>query len=179
MSVLESVARSIEDADGMEPVAEQFRAKARAALVEPDALDDLLGGDWLGHPLHPVAAQVPLGAWLMATLLDVTGSERHAAAVDALLLTGCLAAVPTALAGAHDLATTSGGATRVGLVHAATMDITLALFATALVKRRRGGRRKARRLLLAGTAVAGAGAYLGGHLAYRLGVGVDTSGSTR
>lgn len=172
MNVLESITRRIEEADGIEPAARQFRSTAQPVLVEPRLLDDVLGGAWLGHPFHPVAAQVPIGAWLMATLLSVTDSERHAGAVQALLLTGCLSALPTALSGAHDLATTSGPATRVGLVHAATMDVTLALFTVAFVKQRRGDRRKARRLAVAGLLTAGAGAYLGGHLAYRLGVGV-------
>ena len=53
------------------------------------------------------------------------------------------------------------------------MDATLGLFVAALVKRRRGDRRTARRLALAGTALAGTGAYLGGHLVFRMGVGVD------
>ena len=53
------------------------------------------------------------------------------------------------------------------------MDVTLGLFGAAWVARRRGHRRTARRLALAGTALVGAGAYLGGHLVYRLGVGVE------
>lgn len=171
--MIESITRRIEGAEVLDGAAATVTSAAYAALVAPPALDDLLGGAWLGHRVHPVAAQVPLGAWLMATLLDLVGSDRHAEAVDALLLTGCLSALPTAVAGAHDLATTSGSASRVGLVHAVTMDATVALFATALLKRRRGDRRAARRLLLAGTALAGGGAYLGGHLVYRLGVGVD------
>ncbi len=136
-------------------------------------LDDALGGAWLGHRVHPVVVQVPMGAWLMAVLLDLADGEKHAAAVDTLLATGCVAAIPTAITGAHDLATTTGAATRVAVVHAGVMDAALGLFAMAWVKHRRGDRRAARRLALAGAGVAGAGAYLGGHLVYRLGVGVD------
>lgn len=169
----ELVVQRIERAGGMDVVAGRVRAAAHAALVDPPDIDHLLGGAWLGHRVHPLAAQAPLGAWVMATLLDLTGSDKHAPAVDVLLLTGCVCALPTALTGAHDLATTSGGQTRVALVHAITMDVTLGLFAAALVKRRRGDRRTARRLALAGTALAGAGAYLGGHLVFRMGVGVD------
>ena len=173
MSLLESVARRIEDADALDATADLARSTAHDTLVEPAALDALLGGAWLGHRVHPVAAQVPLGAWGMAVLLDLVGGEKHAAAVDLLLATGCLAALPTALTGAHDLGTTSGSDTRVALVHAGTMDASLGLFAVAWIKHRRGDRRAARRLALAGTVVAGAGAYLGGHLVYRLGVGVE------
>lgn len=173
MNVLETITRRIEDAKGIEPAARRFRAKVRPALVERPLVDDLLGGAWLGHRVHPVAVQVPVGAWLMALLLDLADAERHAAAVDTLLLTGCVAALPAAVTGAHDLATTSGRATRVGLVHAGTVDVALVLFIAALVKHRQGDRRKARKLALAGAGMVGFGAYLGGHLAYRLGVGVD------
>ena len=172
-SLAEAAVRRIERAEGIDRVASRVRAAAHGALVDPPAVDQLLGGAWLGHRVHPLAAQAPLGAWLMATLLDLAGPDQHAAAVDALLLTGCVSALPTAITGAHDLATTSGSQTRVALVHAVVMDATLGLFVSALVKRRRGDRRTARRLALAGTALAGAGAYLGGHLVHRLGVGVD------
>jgi len=173
MSVPEALARRIEASAALDTVAEQVRSGAHDALVAPATLDRLLGGEWLGHRVHPVAAQVPMGAWLMAVLLDLADSERHAAAVDTLILAGCVTALPTALTGAHDLATTSGPETRVALVHAIMMDATLGLFATAWIKRRRGDRRAARRLALVGVALAGTGAYLGGHLVYRLGVGVD------
>ena len=33
-------------------------------------LQDLLHGVWLGHPLHPVVTDVPLGAWTTALVLD-------------------------------------------------------------------------------------------------------------
>ena len=173
MNVLESLTRNLEAAEALDRWADLVRRKAHAALVEPDALDSLLGGDWLGHRVHPVAAQVPMGAWLMATLLELTGSGRNDAAVDTLLLTGIVTALPTAVTGAHDLGTTTGASTRVAVVHAATMYGTLGLFTASWWGRRRGDRRRARRLAVAGTAVAGAGAYLGGHLVYRLGVGVD------
>ena len=83
-----------------------------------------------------------------------------------------MTALPTAAAGAHDLATTSDAQSRVGLVHAVSMDAALALYTAALVRRRRG-KGSGRMLMLAGAAVAGAGAYLGGHLVYRMGVGVS------
>lgn len=173
MSPLESLATRIEGARVLDRWADFARPKAHHALVENERLDSLFEGDWLGHRVHPVAVQVPLGAFLMATLLGVSGSDRHGAAIDTLLLTGIVSAVPAALSGAHDLATTSGGATRVAVVHAAANNVALGLFATAWLKGRRGDRRTARRLMLAATALAGTGAYLGGHLVYRLGVGVD------
>ena len=173
MSLLESFARRIEDAAVLDPLADYSRSLSLDKFSASPTLDDLLGGGWLGHRVHPVLVQLPLGAWSMAVLLDLVDGEKHAAAVDALLATGCVTALPAALTGAHDLGTTTGAATRVVVAHAASMDLTLGLFTAAWIRHRRGDRRKARRLALAGAAVAGAGAYLGGHLVYRLGVGVE------
>lgn len=172
MNMLESWTKRIEDADGLDGVAGLARSTAHGALVDQPVVDSFLEGEWLGHRLHPLAAQVPMGAWLMAVVLDLADSEKNAAAVDTLVRVGCAAALPTAVAGAHDLATTSGSQTRVALVHAASMDAALGLFTVSWLKRRRGDRRAARRFALAGIATAGASAYLGGHLVYRMGVGV-------
>lgn len=65
-------------------------------------LQDLLHGRWLGHPLHPVLTDVPVGAWTTAAILDVagavsaqSGNYRRAAqlAVGAGVLGGAAAAV--------------------------------------------------------------------------------------
>lgn len=34
---------------------------------------DILQGKWLGHPLHPALVHLPIGAWIAACVLDVTG----------------------------------------------------------------------------------------------------------
>jgi uncharacterized membrane protein len=173
MNPLESLAHRVAGATAIDTVADPARSSAHDTLVARPALDALLGGAWLGHRVHPVAAQAPLGAWFMAVLLDLADGEKHAAAVDTLLAAGCAAALPTLLAGVHDMATTTGEQTRVAVVHAGVMDVSLGLFAGAWIKHRRGDRRAARRWALTGAAVAGAGAYLGGHLVYRMGVGVE------
>jgi len=37
---------------------------------------DLLNGVWLGHPLHPMITDVPVGAWTMAEVLDMASVGR-------------------------------------------------------------------------------------------------------
>jgi hypothetical protein len=37
----------------------------------PRRLKSLLHGTWLGHPLHPALTDVPIGAWLLAVILDI------------------------------------------------------------------------------------------------------------
>src|SRR5690348_17952418 len=55
--------------------------KAVLAVLRPPALKDLLHGTWLGHPVHPVLAQVPVGTWTSAGLLDLIPPLRPAATV--------------------------------------------------------------------------------------------------
>ena len=48
-----------------------------ARLIRPGRLRDMLHGVWLGHPLHPMLIQVPVGAWLSAAILDLSrGDEK-------------------------------------------------------------------------------------------------------
>lgn len=170
MSRLAAAADRIGRTQFLDVPARAIQRVARKTNDQP-TLDAVLGGDWLGHPLHPLAAQLPLGAWSSAVLLDLVDGEGNAGAVDLLTLAGILTALPAAASGAHDWALATGPGRRVGLVHAATVDTALVLFVSALVARRRGDRKKGRRLALAGFGTVVAGGYLGGHLAYALGVG--------
>jgi hypothetical protein len=62
-----------------------------ARLIRPGRLRDMLHGVWLGHPLHPMLIQVPVGAWLSASILDLTrGDERAARLLVAEPATGWL-----------------------------------------------------------------------------------------
>ncbi|HXZ99545.1 MAG TPA: Rieske (2Fe-2S) protein [Candidatus Binatia bacterium] len=143
---------------------------ALARLVSPAVapVKSLLSGTWLGHPLHPALSDVPLGLWSGAVALDLFGGEASAPAVDRLVGLGSLAALPTALSGISDWADAYGPERRVGLVHAAMNSAALGLFMASLAARRR-----ARALRILGIASASAGAYLGGHMSYAQGLGVD------
>ena len=47
-------------------------------------LKNLLHGTWLGHPLHPVITDVPIGAWTAAAVLDcleLSGQRKYAPAL--------------------------------------------------------------------------------------------------
>src|SRR6476646_1399318 len=66
-------------------------------------LHDLLNGVWLGHPLHPMLTDVPIGAWTITELLDglsltMGDDEGLDRAADISLGFGLLASVPTILA---------------------------------------------------------------------------------
>jgi nitrite reductase/ring-hydroxylating ferredoxin subunit len=70
---------------------------------------------------------------------------------------------------------TGGGERRVGLVHALVNDVALMLYVGSWRARRKGRRAKGTALGLAGLSVLSVGGWLGGHLAYANGVGVDTT----
>ena len=124
----------------------------------------VLRGDWLGHALHPVLTDVPLGSWTSAVILDLFGGPESSAAAQRLVGAGLLAAAPTAWTGWAQWSAAGPRDKRVGLVHAVTNGVAVGVFAASWVARRRGRHGRGKRLALAGAAVSGVGAYLGGHL---------------
>ena len=124
----------------------------------------VLRGDWLGHALHPLLTDVVLGSWTSATVLDLAGGPESAAAAKRLVGTGLLAAGPTAWAGWAEWSVAGTRDQRVGLVHAVTNGVAIGVYAGSWWARRRGRHGTGVGLAMAGAAVSGFGAYLGGHL---------------
>jgi nitrite reductase/ring-hydroxylating ferredoxin subunit/uncharacterized membrane protein len=148
-------------------------ADAVGKLLPPGALKDALSGTWLGHSLHPVLTDLPIGTWTSAALLDLLGGEESARAAELLVGLGILSSLPTAASGFSDWADTQEGERRVGLIHAISNTAALGLLSGSYAARRRGNRRAGVLLGLAGTGIATFGAYLGGHLTMGLGVGAN------
>lgn len=160
----------LEAAQSLDPAA-RFAQRA-AGLALRGRVGDVLRGEPIDHPLHPALVVVPMGAWLSASLLDLSGGD--AAAARRLIAFGCLGALPAAAAGAADFLDTKAEERRVTFVHAAINDLALLLYFSSWRSRRGGRRVKGTLLALAGSGVLLAGGWLGGHLAFRLGVGVAT-----
>jgi len=139
-----------------------------ARLIRPGKVRDVLHGVWLGHPLHPVLIQAPVGAWLSASLLDLTGSDEKAAR--RLVAAGLAAAVPAAVAGTADWSEQHEQQMRVGVVHAASNTVALGLYGASLLAREP---RAAKALRLAGLAAVSVGGLLGGHISFRLAGGAN------
>lgn len=139
---------------------------------------NLLNGTWLGHPLHPVLTDVPVGAWTCTFLLDVVsareedGSGMHTAA-DITLATGLVAALASAATGWTDWSDTYGKERKLGLLHGVTMVTTATLYALSLLSRLTGARKTGVMLANLGYGALSAGAYLGGDEVYDLGYGVN------
>ncbi|MET9319087.1 Rieske (2Fe-2S) protein [Streptomyces sp. NPDC003038] len=132
---------------------------------------DVLHGRWLGHPVHPLLVQLPLGTWMSAAVLDLVPGQRRAA--HTLVGVGLVAAVPAAWAGWADWAELRRPQMRVGLVHAAANLSAVALYAASFAARSRGRFGRGRAWGFAGLSVVGVGGAVGGHLAYRLAAGAS------
>ena len=162
----------LEGITALDRVATPLRAAA-GRVVRPRTVRNLLSGTKLGHPLHPMLTDLPIGAWSMAALLDTVGGPGAAPAADLLVGAGILTAVPTAATGLNDWADTYGAETRIGLVHAGANVTALTLYLASFIARRRGQRGRGKALGFAGFGVLSAGGYLGGHLSFVQGVNVN------
>ncbi|WP_303312636.1 DUF2231 domain-containing protein [Hymenobacter sp. BT730] len=140
-------------------------------------LKNFLHGTWLGHPLHPVLTDVPIGAWTVAAVLDgltLTGQRQLAPGADAAVAVGLVGALGAAVTGLTDWTGTTKKKRRLGLVHALLNISATALYATSFaLRRQQGSRGAAIGLSMAGYGISSFSAYLGGHLVFSQQVGVD------
>ena len=150
------------DVPSFDKAIEPARSAVQKALPQP--VKNVLHGSWLGHALHPILVQVPVGSWISAGVLDLFPRFRPAATV--LIGTGVAAAVPASLAGAADWSEQGTGVRRLGAVHAVGNSVALGLYLGSLAARRRD--RGALGLVLSYTALglASGSAAIGGHMSY-------------
>jgi nitrite reductase/ring-hydroxylating ferredoxin subunit len=169
---LDALPEAVADVEALDAVAGPIGKPLRE--LGPSALKDALSGTWLGHAVHPLLTDVVIGSWTSASVLDLVGGDDEAAR--RLIAVGIAAYAPTALTGASDWADSEAVDTpvrRVGLAHAAMNLGALAMYSASLAARRRGRRGRGALLALTGAGLLGAAGHLGGHLSFRLGVGVD------
>src|SRR5690349_2875370 len=134
----------IDRQDWLEPIGDQLQQAVTAVYDQAgDAgqkIKNALHGTWLGHPLHPVLTDIPVGAWTAAAVMDamhdITGQRAYARGADAAIAVGLAGAVGAAITGLTDWQATDGRASRIGLVHA-LMNATGALrYAGSLAARK-------------------------------------------
>jgi nitrite reductase/ring-hydroxylating ferredoxin subunit len=163
--------------DAVDGLAKPLAKKIRS-LKSPPVINEALSGTWLGHPVHPLLILLPMGNWTSAVLLDWLGGEDAETAADVLLGAGIVTALPTIATGYSDWADTepaSDTVRRIGIVHAAMNATALTLFSASLAARAGGARGRGKLLAAAGFGAIGVGGYLGGHLTYAEGVGVNVA----
>ena len=164
----------------IEDVADPLQEFVRAAFAGEAGRDikNVLHGTWLGHPLHPVLTDIPVGAWTAAIVLDaleaLSGNKQLGAGADAAIAVGLAGAIGSAVTGLTDWSETEDRGRKVGVMHAVLNVAATALYATALGMRR-SNRTRANGVALSmiAYAVSGSAAYLGGHLVFGEQIGVD------
>lgn len=134
------------------------------ALIGSPVRRRLLQGHWLGHAVHPMLTDLPLGMWMSAALLDLVGGRRSRSAATLLVGAGIATAVPTALTGLAEWAPIGQPEKRVGTVHALSNSVGLMCYVGSLTSRLRGRHSAGVALGLAGGVSGVVGGYLGGHL---------------
>jgi nitrite reductase/ring-hydroxylating ferredoxin subunit/uncharacterized membrane protein len=172
----------IKKQEWLEPIAERLQPTIAAALgadgpVGPK-IADILHGTWLGHPLHVVLTDVPIGSWTAAAVLDaleeMTGSRAIGRGADAVIAVGLVGAAGAAITGLADWSKIGGGQPRrIGLAHALLNATATACYFTSLCLRSTHSRRAGRRFALLGLIVSSVSAYLGGHLVFKEKIGID------
>ena len=161
-------------ADAVQPaIVKTFEAGGKTG----QEIKNFLHGVWLGHPLHPVITDVPIGSWTAAAVLDgleLLGKNKYEKGADVAIGLGLLGAVGSAVSGLTDWTGTSQKARKIGLVHALLNVGATALYTTSyFLRKQKHTRKTAIGLAMLGYGVASLSAYLGGHLVYDKQVGVD------
>jgi uncharacterized membrane protein len=157
--------QQIEGAASLDRVADVLRPLADAVVAEPRRRD-LLRGAWLGHALHPLMTDLPIGFWTSAGVLDVLGGRSARPAAQLLTGLGVASALPTALTGWAEYA---GLGTqrdrRTASVHAIGNIVASTCYAASWQARRRGRWATGVALGMVGATIASGAGMLGGHLA--------------
>jgi nitrite reductase/ring-hydroxylating ferredoxin subunit/uncharacterized membrane protein len=146
-----------------------FNHRWLTALFRPiRPLKDFLNGTWLGHPLHAVLTDAPIGLFTAVILLDVL-NQRIAA--DVTLVLGVLAMAAAALAGLADYTDTDEVPRTRATLHATLMVVGLLVYLASLAVRASGpaDRTVPIALSIVGFIIVSAGAYVGGEVAYVFG----------
>jgi nitrite reductase/ring-hydroxylating ferredoxin subunit len=140
---------------------------------------NLLHGTILGHPLHAVITDVPVGAWTVTAILDaveVAGGPANASG-DAALAIGLAGALAASASGWADWSDTHDDPRALGLAHALVNGVAALGYVASLALRRSGRRRAGLLTGFAAYGIVGAGAYLGGELSFGLLLGAKHTGA--
>ncbi|MEO7398419.1 MAG: DUF2231 domain-containing protein [Ilumatobacteraceae bacterium] len=153
---------------GIDPVAQQIGASRWGPVLR---------GEWLGHTLHPMLTDIPIGCWTSSMILDLIGGRRARSSSQRLIGVGLLSLGPTAAAGMVDWAELPDQPRRrVGVVHAVANTTAGLLYLLSWRARKKGRHARGVVIGLAGAAVASVAGHLGGHLVFARGAGIGDRG---
>ncbi len=171
MQLIDRLVARLESATALDAVGDALESAVSPLAARP-GLRTMLTGGWLGHSVHPMVVALPIGCWVSASILDLSGSPSGARRLTGA---GALVAVPAVMTGALDWMDTSGAERRIGVAHALLNDVSVGVFSFSWLARRAGKHRTGAFLSGLGMCALGSAGYLGGHLAYVRGVGINTT----
>ncbi len=150
-----------------------FNHRWLSALFHPiRPIQHFLNGTWLGHPVHAVVTDVPIGALTVSIVADLISQPVVA---DVSLVLGILAMIASAVTGLADYTEVDGTARNRATVHSAIMVVALVLYAISLLIRSGQPADRLVPIVLAGVAylLLALGANIGGDLVYLVGTHVN------
>jgi nitrite reductase/ring-hydroxylating ferredoxin subunit/uncharacterized membrane protein len=135
-------------------------------------IQHFLNGTWLGHPVHAVVTDVPVGALTVSIVADVLSLHQ---AADVAMVLGVLAMVAAAVTGLADYAEVDGIGRYRATVHGTIMVVTLVLYLVSLAIRAGNppDRLPAVVIALVAYLLLSLGAAIGGDLVFLIGTHVD------
>jgi len=148
--------------------------KIYLAVLRPvPPVKDLLHGTWLGHALHPVVTDLPVGAFSAALFLDLIDQVDGANWATLLGFVGMLAAAATGIA---DYTGTDGKTRRYATIHSLLMFFSTIFYLASVLVRFEivaGTNDHAMIAAIVGYVLLVIGAYIGGEVVFGLGYMVD------
>ena len=163
------LARLVASQDGWARPFGDFNHRWLSALFRPiHPIKDFLDGTWLGHPVHGAMTDLPIGALLLAVILDIVGQNT---AADIAIAATILFMLGAAVTGAADYADTDGTARTRATLHATLMVVALVILLVSLGLRAGGDANRTVAIALGIVAflIVSAGAFVGGDVVYVFG----------
>src|SRR5579872_7509039 len=168
----DGITSAIEQQEWLKPAEEGLQNLVHKAFQFKGGREakNFLHGTWIGHPLHVILTDIPIGAWTTAITFDaldsMNGRPQYRVAADTAVALGLVGAVGAAAAGLTDWQDVDPPARRIGLVHGLLNIASVVLFGGSLLARRKGSRASGKSLAVLGYAVSTVAARLGGNLVY-------------
>ncbi len=162
----------------LDPIADAIQPELRRLLDGTGSsawLKNALHGTWLGHSLHAIITDIPIGAWTVAAILDaleVAGRRDLAPGADAAVLIGIAGGVGAIVTGLAEWSDTKDEPKRLGLAHALLNDAGFSAYVLAFILRRTGKRGAGIATAFFGYGMISLAAYLGGELSFGMQIGV-------
>ena len=157
--------------DAVQPAVREW-LEGRGPLKTP--VNDFLHGTWLGHALHPVVTDIPVGAFSVTAAADAValfGVDASAAA-DFALAVGLLGSLGALVTGFAEWSDTKDEPKNLGVAHGLANSAAFVLYLASFGLRRAKHRGAAIGFSMTAYALSAMAAYLGGELSFGLGIGM-------